>query len=191
MYWFNTLVLKSIWNFHWSKSIVWLPCFCSKSTNFWPKRHPAEFCIFHDFCHIFKHCVIKAGGRDPALLNTLMRMLPPSSKVKDYLKYSTPKCHTLIRPVSAGGALKGLHKKATEKIHLDVLHPDFRIRRRSLSIERNSLSLNVPIFTSHSQHELGYLQRSMASSMGSSAILSPAGKSQWLKITKNAHLLHF
>ena len=119
-------------------------------------------------------------GRDPALLNTLMRMLPPSSKVKDYLKYSTPKCQTLIRPVSAGGALKGLHKKAAEKIHLDVLHPDFRIRRRSLSIERNSLSLNVPIFTSHSQHELGYLQRSMASSRGSSAILSPAGK--WRKI---------
>ena len=43
MFWFNTLVLKSIWNFHWSKSIVGLPCFCLKSTKFWPKRHPAEF----------------------------------------------------------------------------------------------------------------------------------------------------
>ena len=117
-----------------------------------------------------------------------MRMLPPSSKVKDYLKYSTPKCQTLIRPVSAGGALKGLHKKAAEKIHLDVLHPDFRIRRRSLSIERNSLSLNVPIFTSHSQHELGYLQRSMASSRGSSAILSPAGKWWKYKISVYYHV---
>ena len=115
-------------------------------------------------------------SRDPALLNALMRMLPPSSKVKDYLKYSSP--GTLIRPVSAGAALKGLHKKANEKIQLDVLHPDFRIRRRSLSVERSSgLSLNVPIFSSHSQCELGYFQRSMASSMGSSAsnVLSPAG----------------
>ena len=55
MYWFNTLVLKSIWNFHWSKFIVVLPCFCSKSTKVWPKRHPAEFCNFSNlliFCQV-------------------------------------------------------------------------------------------------------------------------------------------
>lgn len=45
--------------------------------------------------------------RDPALLNTLFKLLPPSSKVKDYLKYSIPNRDVSQRPISAGGALTG------------------------------------------------------------------------------------
>lgn len=91
--------------------------------------------------------------KDPALLSTLLKMLPPSSKVKDYLKYSIPKSSSAspLRPISAHAALGGsrqTHRSAaavnkSEKIQLDVLHPDFRLRRRSRSIDRSCLTLNT------------------------------------------------
>ena len=50
------------------------------------------------------------GKKDPALLNTLMKMLPPSSKVKEYLKHSIPSkaAGSIPRPTSASAALTGM-----------------------------------------------------------------------------------
>lgn len=88
--------------------------------------------------------------KDPALLSTLLKMLPPTSKVKDYLKYSIPKSTSTspLRPISAHAALPIRHRShqavnKSEKIQLDVLHPDFRLRRRSRSIDRSCLTLNT------------------------------------------------
>ena len=50
MYWFTTLVLKSIWNFHWSKSVLVLPCFHSKLYEFFSnlrRKNFASFFILH------------------------------------------------------------------------------------------------------------------------------------------------
>ena len=49
--------------------------------------------------------------KDPAILETLMKMLPPSSKVKEYLKHSIPKGSTTQnaqRPISATAAMTGI-----------------------------------------------------------------------------------
>ena len=49
--------------------------------------------------------------KDPLLLETLLKVLPPSSKVKNYLKQS--QINTPMRPISAG------YTMTQEKIELD------------------------------------------------------------------------
>lgn len=83
--------------------------------------------------------------KDPALLEALMKMLPPSSKVKEYLKHSIPKgsaTPTVPRPTSATAAMSAIRKKATEKIQLDVLHPEFGLLKRSRSFDRSSWTVD-------------------------------------------------
>ena len=73
------------------------------------------FCIFQDKNIIFSVPSTKSNDsdlsrRDPAILETLMKMLPPSSKVKEYLKHSMPTGLTppsAPRPTSATAAMSG------------------------------------------------------------------------------------
>ena len=95
MYCFNTLVLKSIWNFHWSKSIVGLPCFCSKSTNFWPKRHHAEFWNIFNMIWIRMNVVMDS---ESCFLFSLV--LASKARLSWYRRgnLGSPRYHTLISP---------------------------------------------------------------------------------------------
>ena len=66
--------------------------------------------------------------------------------VKDYLKNSIPSTTTMLpRPIPAGAELTDMGKKATEQIQLDVLHPDFRLRRRSMSIDEINAFVTTPV----------------------------------------------
>merc|ERR1719350_1651435 len=72
-------------------------------------------------------------------------MLPPSSKVKEYLKHSIPtglSPPSAPRPTSATAAMSGIRKKAAENIQMDVLHPEFRLLKRSRSFDRSSWTLD-------------------------------------------------